>query len=87
MALEKRKRGRPKKIGKPTAYGGTRKIIRMGGSLGITFPPEFVEAHNLKEGDDLPYAANHIIKYIPMPEEHYRLEETPRKEEQKKDKK
>jgi len=67
----KRKRGRPKKVGKPSVIGGTRKVIRLGGSLVIGLPPDFIVAHNIKEGDDLPYAANHIIKYIPMPEEHY----------------
>lgn len=46
----------------------TRKVIRLGGSLVITLPSEFVEAHNIKEGDDLPVAANHIMKVIPMPE-------------------
>lgn len=51
-----------------TAIGGTRKIIRLGGSLVIALPSEFVDQHGLKEGDDLPYAANHIIKYIPMME-------------------
>lgn len=68
---KKKKRGRPKKGEKPTAYGGTRKVIRLGGSLVIGLPPNFIEAHNIKEGDDLPFAANHIIKYIPMPEEKY----------------
>jgi len=49
----------------------TRRVIRLGGSLAITLPPEFCEAHNIKEGDDLPVAANHIMKVIPMPEGEY----------------
>lgn len=48
---------------------GVRKVMKLGGSLAITLPSEFVEAHNIKEGDDIPYAANHIMKVIPMPEE------------------
>lgn len=67
----RKKRGRPKKTHKPTAYGGTRKVFRVGGSLVISLPPEFIEAHNIIEGEDLPYAANHIMKIIPMPEEKY----------------
>ncbi len=46
----------------------TRKVIRLGGSLVITLPDSFVKAHDIKEGDDLPVAANHIMKVIPMPE-------------------
>ena len=55
-----------KEKGKITA--GTRKVISLGGSLAITLPREFVLAHNIKEGDDLPVAANHILKVIPMAE-------------------
>ena len=66
-----KKRGRPKKIGKPSAIGGTRKVIRLGGSLVVGLPPDFIEAHHIQEGDDLPYAANHLIKFIPMPEDEY----------------
>ena len=40
----------------------------MGGSLVITLPAEFCQAHRIREGDDLPFAANHIMKIIPMPE-------------------
>ena len=47
---------------------GTRKVIRVGGSLVITLPSEFVKAHNIKVGDDLPVASDHIMKVIPMPE-------------------
>lgn len=48
---------------------GTRKVFRIGGSLAVSLPAEFVNAHNIKEGDDLPFAANNIIKYIPVCEE------------------
>ena len=65
------KRGRKKKVQKPIVFGGHRTVFRVGGSLVVALPPEFIEAHGVKEGDILPFAANHIIKYIPMPEEHY----------------
>ena len=47
---------------------GTRRVVRMGGSLVISLPAEFCHLHHIKEGDDLPFAANHIMKVIPMPE-------------------
>lgn len=47
---------------------GTRRVVRMGGSLVISLPAEFCHLHGIKEGDDLPFAANHIMKLIPMPE-------------------
>lgn len=50
-------------------------MIRLGGSLAVTLPPGFAKAHNIAAGDDLPYAANHLIKFIPMPEELERGEE------------
>lgn len=46
----------------------TRKVIRIGGSLAITLPPEFTQGNNIKEGDDLPVLCNHIMKVVPMPE-------------------
>ena len=58
---------RKKKRARVTA--GTTKVIRLGGSLVITLPNEFVKAHNIEKGDDLPWAADHIMKIIPMPEE------------------
>lgn len=53
---------------------GVRHVFRMGGSLMVLLPTQWAREHGLKEGDDLPYAANHIIKYIPMPEEKYESE-------------
>lgn len=53
---------------KPTVTAETRKVIKLGGSLVITLPDSFVKAHDIKEGDDLPVAADHIMKVIPMPE-------------------
>jgi hypothetical protein len=40
----------------------------MGGSLVISLPAEFCHLHHIKAGDDLPFAADHIMKVIPMPE-------------------
>jgi len=47
---------------------GTRRVVRLGGSLVISLPAEFCHLHHIKEGDDLPFAADHIMKVIPMPE-------------------
>lgn len=58
-----------KKNNKGKVTAGTRKVIALGGSLAITLPREFVEAHNIREGDDLPVAADHILKVIPMAEQ------------------
>lgn len=46
-----------------------RRVHRIGGSLMIVLPPEFTEAHNIKEGDELPVLANHILKIVPMAEQ------------------
>lgn len=54
---------------------GTRRVVRLGGSLVITLPAEFCHLHGIKEGDDLPFAANHIMKVIPMPEGKEDMEE------------
>jgi antitoxin component of MazEF toxin-antitoxin module len=44
----------------------TRKVLRLGNSLAITLPVSFTRAHGIKEGDDLPIVADHILKIIPM---------------------
>ena len=36
--------------------------------MAITLPVSFTRAHGIKEGDDLPIVADHILKVIPMPE-------------------
>ena len=53
---------------RPKVIAGTRRVMRMGGSLVITLPADFCHAHGIQEGDDLPFAADHIMKVIPMPE-------------------
>ncbi|MDI7258899.1 MAG: AbrB/MazE/SpoVT family DNA-binding domain-containing protein, partial [Thermodesulfobacteriota bacterium] len=45
-----------------------RRTTRIGSSYYISLPKEFLEAHDIKEGDWLPVAANHILKVIPMAE-------------------
>lgn len=55
---------------------GTRRVVRMGGSLVISLPAEFCHLHRIREGDDLPFAADHIMKIIPMPEGHEEKEGT-----------
>ena len=63
-------------VGKPArVIAGTRRVVRMGGSLVISLPAEFCHLHHIKEGDDLPFAANHIMKVIPMPEGKEDMEE------------
>jgi len=63
-------------VGKPArVIAGTRRVVRMGGSLVISLPAEFCHLHHIKEGDDLPFAADHIMKVIPMPEGKEDMEE------------
>ena len=45
-----------------------RKVHKIGGSLMIALPAEFVQAHGIKEGDELPVLADHILKIVPMAE-------------------
>lgn len=53
---------------KPPLIVGKRRVVRIGGSLYISLPPEFTNAHDIKKGDELPVLANHILKIVPMPE-------------------
>ena len=45
-----------------------RTVHKIGGSLMISLPPEFIEAHGIKAGDELPVIANHLLKVVPMAE-------------------
>jgi len=47
---------------------GQRVLRKIGDTFYINVPKEFLEQHSLKEGDILPFAANHLLKYIPMQE-------------------
>jgi len=63
-------------VGKPPrVIAGTRRVVRMGGSLVISLPAEFCRLHHIRGGDDLPFAADHIMKVIPMPEGKEDIEE------------
>lgn len=61
--MGRRKRSKPGSV-----IAEVRQVIKIGRSHYISIPPEFLEAHNIKQGDKLPIAANHIMKIIPMPE-------------------
>ena len=61
--------GKRKKFAPGDVIGETRRVLKIGNSHYISLPPEFVEAHRIREGDKLAIAANHIMKIIPMPEE------------------
>jgi len=54
---------------------GVRRIIKMGGSYYVALPKEFLERHGLKEGDELPYVGNHVLKFVPVVEEEWDEEE------------
>lgn len=45
-----------------------RKVWRQGGSLVIALPVEFTRAHGIRDGDEVPIVADHILKLVPMPE-------------------
>jgi len=47
---------------------GVRKLIKYGESLAITLPPEWVEKHGLKPGDEVPIVADSILKIVPVKE-------------------
>ena len=61
--------GRRRKFKPGEVIAEARQVIKIGRSHYISIPPEFLEAHNIKQGDMLPIAADHIMKIIPMPEE------------------
>ena len=44
------------------------KVHRVGGSLMVTLPPEFIRAHSISEGDLVGILANHVLKLDPMKE-------------------
>lgn len=45
-----------------------RRVFKIGGSLMIALPPEFARIHNIREGDEVPVLASHILKIVPMSE-------------------
>lgn len=66
---KKRRRSKNTIIDKETGVMSGQRIVRkIGDTFYINIPKEFLEQHSLKEGDILPFAANHLLKYIPMQE-------------------
>jgi hypothetical protein len=55
------------KMNRPVAK--IRSVLRVGKSLYIALPREFVALHGIRKGDRLPVLADHIMKVIPMKEE------------------
>jgi len=43
-------------------------LHRVGGSLMVILPSEFIKAHGLVEGDKVGVLANHVFKLDPMKE-------------------
>jgi len=46
-----------------------RKVFRVGSSLVITLPAEYVEAHKLKPGCLVEVVFNDVVKIVPVREE------------------
>jgi hypothetical protein len=46
-----------------------RSVLKVGKTLYISIPREFVTLHGIKKGDRLPVLADHIMKVVPMKEE------------------
>ena len=49
------------------------KVHRVGGSLMIILPLEFIKTHRIVEGDEVGILANHILKLDPMKEGDYSI--------------
>lgn len=45
-----------------------RKIIRVGKSVAVTLPREYLEAHNLKLGDKIELNFNEVLQISPVDE-------------------
>ena len=48
---------------------GVRRIRKAGQSYYIALPREFLERHGLREGDELPYVGDGILKFVPVERE------------------
>jgi len=67
--VEKKKRKRVSRGFKRVSNNlivGSRKLMKIGDSVVIALPKEFLETHGLKAGDRVPIIANHILKIVPM---------------------
>jgi len=47
---------------------GKRKIIRVGDSVAVTLPREWLERHGLEVGDEIGIVANAILKIVTVQE-------------------
>lgn len=66
---KKKRRSKNTIVDKKTGIiSGQRVVRKIGDTYYINVPKEFLDQHGLKEGDILPFAANHLLKYIPMQE-------------------
>ena len=45
-----------------------RSVLRVGKTLYIALPREFMALHRIEKGDRLPVLADHIMKVVPMKE-------------------
>jgi len=45
---------------------GQRKLVKIGNSLYISLPREFIERHNLSEGDKLPIIVDDELRVVPV---------------------
>lgn len=45
-----------------------KKLIKVGGSICVALPPEFLKLHGLEKGDEIAVIANHIVKLVPLKE-------------------
>lgn len=45
-----------------------RRLVKLGNSLYVCIPREFIALHDLKKGEKVPVLANHIMKVVPMKE-------------------
>jgi len=45
-----------------------RRLMRVGNSVVIALPSEFLERHDLKPGDDVGVVADSILKVVPLKE-------------------
>jgi len=47
---------------------GARRLVQMGGSVGISLPKKWLDRHGLKPGDDVGVVADAILKIVPVQE-------------------
>lgn len=67
--MHNRKRGRKIVLGKETgAVVGIRKLIKYGSVIAVTLPPEWIDKHGLKPGDEIPIVADSVLKLVPVKE-------------------